>query len=61
MGDAGRRRILDLLLVGVLAGAVLPDSDGVLRHTLADVNGLPSIAAAVARRLTGHADKQQRP
>ena len=41
------------------AADLLPDSDGVLRHTLADVNGLPSIAAAVAQRLTGHAGKQQ--
>jgi CHASE2 domain-containing sensor protein len=41
------------------AADLLPDSDGVLRHTLADVNGLPSIAAVVAQRLTGHADQQQ--
>jgi CHASE2 domain-containing sensor protein/predicted Ser/Thr protein kinase len=41
------------------AADLLPDSDGVLRHTLADVSGLPSIAAAVAQRLTGHADRQQ--
>lgn len=38
------------------AADLLPDSDGVLRRTLADVNGLPSIASAVAQRLTGHAD-----
>jgi CHASE2 domain-containing sensor protein/predicted Ser/Thr protein kinase len=36
------------------AADLLPDSDGVLRHTLAEVNGLPAIAAAVMRRLTGH-------
>src|SRR6202453_2717060 len=36
------------------AADLLPDADGVLRHTLAQVNGLPSIAAAVERRLTGH-------
>lgn len=41
------------------AADLLPDPDGVLRHTLADVNGLPSIADAVARRLTGHAETQQ--
>jgi len=41
------------------AANLLPDSDGVLRHTLADVNGLPSIAAAVAQRLTGHTDKHE--
>jgi CHASE2 domain-containing sensor protein/predicted Ser/Thr protein kinase len=41
------------------AADLLPDSDGVLRHTLADVNGLPSIAAAVTQRLTGHADKHE--
>jgi CHASE2 domain-containing sensor protein/predicted Ser/Thr protein kinase len=41
------------------AADLLPDSDGVLRHTLADVNGLPSIAAAVAQRLTGHADRHE--
>ena len=41
------------------AADLLPDPDGVLRHTLADVNGLPSIAAAVAQRLTGHVDRQQ--
>jgi len=34
------------------AADLLPDGDGVLRHTLADVNGLPSIAAAVSLRLT---------
>jgi CHASE2 domain-containing sensor protein len=36
------------------AADLLPDPDGVIRHTLAQVNGLPSIAAAVNRRLTGH-------
>jgi serine/threonine protein kinase len=36
------------------AADLLPDPDGVLRHTLAEVNGLPTIAAAVTRRLTGH-------
>jgi CHASE2 domain-containing sensor protein len=41
------------------AADLLPDSDGVLRHTLTDVNGLPSIAAAVTQRLTGHADKHE--
>jgi len=36
------------------AADLLPDADGVLRHTLAQVNGLPTIAAAVAQTLTGH-------
>ena len=40
------------------AADLLPDPDGVLRHTLAAVNGLPSIAAAVARQLTGRAPPQ---
>ncbi len=35
------------------AADLIPDPDGVLRHTLAEVNGLPTIAAAVTRRLTG--------
>jgi CHASE2 domain-containing sensor protein/tRNA A-37 threonylcarbamoyl transferase component Bud32 len=38
------------------AADLLPDPDGVLRHTLAEVDGLPSIASAVARRLTGRSD-----
>jgi len=37
------------------ASELIPDTDGVLRHTLAAVNTLPSIAAAAAKRLTGHA------
>jgi serine/threonine-protein kinase len=42
------------------AADLVPDPDGVLRHTLAEVNGLPTIAAAVAQRLTGRgADRQQ--
>ena len=51
----------NLASIGDEAGAadLLPDSDGVLRHTLAAVNGLPSIASAVARRLRGHADAEQ--
>src|SRR5665213_1195578 len=36
------------------AADLIPDSDGVLRHTLAEVSALPTIAAAVTRRLTGH-------
>jgi serine/threonine protein kinase/CHASE2 domain-containing sensor protein len=35
------------------AADLVPDPDGVLRHTLAEVNGLPTIAAAVTRKLTG--------
>jgi CHASE2 domain-containing sensor protein/predicted Ser/Thr protein kinase len=51
----------NLVSIGDQAAAadLHPDSDGVLRHTLADVNGLPSIAAVVAQRLTGHTDHQQ--
>jgi CHASE2 domain-containing sensor protein len=42
------------------AADLAPDADGVLRRTLADVNGLPTIAAAVVQRLTGHsADRRQ--
>jgi serine/threonine protein kinase/CHASE2 domain-containing sensor protein len=33
------------------AADLLPDADGVLRHTLAEVNGLPTVTAAVARTL----------
>jgi serine/threonine protein kinase/CHASE2 domain-containing sensor protein len=36
------------------AADLVPDPDGVLRHTLAEVNGLPTIAAAVTQRLSGH-------
>jgi CHASE2 domain-containing sensor protein len=42
------------------AADLLPDPDEVLRHTLAEVNGLPTIAAAVTRRLTGRSpDRSQ--
>jgi serine/threonine protein kinase/CHASE2 domain-containing sensor protein len=42
------------------AADLVPDADGVLRHTLAEVNGLPTIAAAVTRRLTGRSpDRSQ--
>ena len=42
------------------AADLVPDPDGVLRHTLAAVNGLPTIAAAVTRRLTGRSpDRSQ--
>jgi len=46
----------NLTSIGSQAAAadLIPDPDGVLRHTLAEVNGLPTIAAAVTRRLTGH-------
>jgi CHASE2 domain-containing sensor protein/predicted Ser/Thr protein kinase len=37
------------------AADLIPDPDGVLRHTLGEVSGLPTVAAAVAQRLTGHA------
>jgi serine/threonine-protein kinase len=43
----------NLASIGARAGAarLLADSDGVLRHTLAESEGLPSIAAAVAQKL----------
>jgi CHASE2 domain-containing sensor protein len=40
------------------AADLLPDSDGVLRHTLDQVNGLPTIATTVARTLNGHANRE---
>ncbi len=42
------------------AADLLPDPDGVLRHTLAEVNGLPSVAAAVARTLSGRPSSRGR-
>ncbi len=36
------------------AADLLPDSDGVLRHTLEKVSGLPTIAATVVRTLNPH-------
>jgi len=42
------------------AADLLPDPDGVLRHTLAEVNGLPSVAAAVARTLNGRPSSRGR-
>jgi len=41
----------NLTAIGARAAAadLIPDPDGVLRHTLAQVNGLPSIAAAVTQ------------
>ena len=52
-GDGGAGGDANLASVGDQAAAadLLPDSDGVLRHTLAEVNGLPPVAAVVARRL----------
>lgn len=48
-GNANLRSIGDQA-----AAADLPaDADGVIRHMLGQVNGLPTIAAAVARRLSG--------
>ena len=46
----------NLATVGDQAAAadLLPDPDGVLRHTLGEVNGLPTVAAAVAQKLNGH-------
>jgi serine/threonine protein kinase/CHASE2 domain-containing sensor protein len=47
----------NLASIGAQAAAAEfePDGDGVIRHTLSNVNGLPSIAAAVAHKLGGHA------
>ncbi len=42
------------------AADLLPDPDGVLRHTLAEVNGLPSVAAAVARTLNARPSSRGR-
>ncbi len=41
------------------AADFLPDPDGVLRHTLDEVNGLPTVAATVARALNGHVAKRE--
>ena len=42
------------------AADLLPDPDGVIRHTLDEVNELPTVAATVARALNGHvADREQ--
>ncbi len=46
----------NLTSIGDRAGAadLEPDADGVLRHTLAEVRRLPTVAAAVKEDLTGH-------
>jgi serine/threonine protein kinase/CHASE2 domain-containing sensor protein len=43
------------------AAQLTPDSDGVLRHTLGEVSGLPTIAAAAAARMTGRAPSARQP
>lgn len=45
----------NLASIGAQAAAadLIPDGDGVIRHMLGQVNGLPTIAAAVARTITG--------
>lgn len=51
-----------LASIGDQAAAMdfLPDADGVIRHTLAQVHGLPTIAAAVSERLgRARADRGQ--
>jgi len=59
ISPAGETQVLggnaNLTSIGDQAAAadLVPDPDGVLRHTLAEVNGLPTIAAAVTRKLTG--------
>ncbi len=61
ISPSGKTQVLggdsNLASIGDRAAAadLIPDADGVLRHTLADVNGLPSVAAAVARRIDGRA------
>ena len=49
-GDANLEAVGDQ----AAAADLVPDADGVLRHLLDQVNGLPTIAAAVARRVQGH-------
>jgi CHASE2 domain-containing sensor protein/predicted Ser/Thr protein kinase len=52
----------NLAAIGDRAAAanLIPDPDGALRHTLAEVNELPTIAAAVTRIVSGHrADSNQ--
>jgi serine/threonine-protein kinase len=46
----------NLASIGAQAAAanLVPDSDGVLRHLLDQVHGLPTVASAVARTLDGH-------
>ncbi|HTA35281.1 MAG TPA: CHASE2 domain-containing protein [Solirubrobacteraceae bacterium] len=57
ISSTGRTQVLggaeNLRRAGDRAAAadLLPDSDGVLRHTLEQVNGLPTVAAAVAQEL----------
>jgi CHASE2 domain-containing sensor protein len=46
-GDANLRDLGDR----AAAADLIPDPDGVIRHTLDQVNGLPTVAAAVARQL----------
>jgi CHASE2 domain-containing sensor protein len=59
IGPSGQTEVLggnaNLAQIGAQAGAssLLPDGDGVLRHTLDRVRSLPTLAAAVASR-TGH-------
>jgi CHASE2 domain-containing sensor protein len=46
-GDANLRAVGDQ----AAAADLVPDRDGVIRHTLDQVNGLPTVAAAVAQQL----------
>ncbi|MCW3058020.1 MAG: hypothetical protein JWO21_1989 [Solirubrobacterales bacterium] len=56
----GRTQVLggdaNLRSIGSRAAAadLVPDDDGVIRHLLKQVNGLPTVAAAVGRRLAVH-------
>lgn len=53
-GDANLRQAGDRAAAADLA----PDSDGVIRHTLDRVNGLPTVAAVVASELGRRADRE---
>ncbi len=61
ISPAGATQVLggdaNLASIGDRAAAadLVPDSDGVLRHMLTGVNGLPTVAAAVAQEVTGRA------
>ncbi len=65
IGPSGQTEVLggnaNLAEIGAQAAAasLLPDGDGVLRHTLDRVRGLPTLAAAVASRVGHPADAAQ--
>jgi CHASE2 domain-containing sensor protein len=61
ISPAGATQVLggDANLAGIgdqaAAASLVPDADGVLRHALDEVSGLPTVAAAVSARVSGHA------